>query len=136
MTNLERFKDNIAENFEGCWLWLLSLNHQGYGLYWADGKYQSAHRWIYEQVMGAIPEGLQLDHLCRRRDCVNPHHLEPVTGKENCRRAMQDYCAHGHKWTDETTYIDKRGQRACIPCMRESTRRWRADKKCKELKSA
>lgn len=121
-----RFLDNRVENFQGCWIWMLSVNHRGYGLFSVGNVYYAAHRWGYEQFVGPIPDGLQLDHLCCRRDCVNPVHLEPVTPKENRQRAMRPYCKRGHRWTDETTYITPVGQRACIPCMRASTQRWRA----------
>lgn len=123
--SLERFKANIVENVEGCWIWMLSVNHQGYGLFWVNDTYVAAHRWAYLTLTGAIPEGLQLDHLCRRRDCVNPAHLEPVTGKENCRRAMKDHCGSGHPYNEENTYIDRKGRRDCKTCRREAVRSWR-----------
>lgn len=75
----------------GCWIWALNYTHDGYGRYsrTVDGGQHSgpAHRAIWEEMRGPIPEGLQLDHLCRQRDCVNPDHLEPVTNAENVRRS-------------------------------------------------
>lgn len=78
-----------------CWIWRRSLNGRGYPYLsittTVDGKHikksYRAHRYLYEQAKGPIPKGLELDHLCRQRDCVNPDHLEPVTHRENCRRA-------------------------------------------------
>lgn len=72
----------------GCWIFLGTKTPTGYGMYHAPGARQSrsAHRFMYESVHGAIPPGLELDHLCRVRACVNPAHLEPVTHTENMRR--------------------------------------------------
>lgn len=74
---------------DGCWLWTASCNPGGYGIF-RDGKQLVAHRWSYKRLVGPIPEGLQLDHLCRVRSCVNPAHLEPVTQAENIRRGYID----------------------------------------------
>lgn len=73
-------------NENGCWIWNAKARRGGYGLIGIDGKSYRAHRWMYEQLVGPIPEGLQIDHLCRVRECVNPAHLEPVTHAENGRR--------------------------------------------------
>lgn len=76
----------------GCWLWLGAINSDGYGRMrdprTSYGRMMQAHRFFYEQVRSPIPEGLQLDHLCRVRRCVNPEHLEPVTSRENVRRGL------------------------------------------------
>lgn len=69
-----------------CWIWLLNKSQVGYGKVRVKGKDLLAHRVSYEEHVGPIPEGLQLDHLCSQRDCVNPEHLEPVTALENTRR--------------------------------------------------
>lgn len=69
-----------------CWLWLASANRKGYGHIWLNGRYEQAHRYAYEIAVGPIPLGLQIDHLCRTPQCVNPQHLEPVTLEENSRR--------------------------------------------------
>lgn len=72
-----------------CWVWLRARIAAGYGAVWADGKVRRAHIVYYERHVGPVPAGLELDHLCRVRACVNPNHLEPVTGRENTRRGVR-----------------------------------------------
>lgn len=75
-----------------CWLWIGKKGSKGYGLVHVDsrsGRQQQAHRAAYELTVGPIPPGLEIDHLCRVRACVNPAHLEPVTRAENMRRMWE-----------------------------------------------
>lgn len=72
-----------------CWLWPGNLTGDGYGRLKDNGKEVRAHRVVYEALVGSIPEGMHLHHLCRTRNCVNPEHLEPVTNQENTRRAVE-----------------------------------------------
>jgi hypothetical protein len=72
-----------------CWVWARALQQTGYGAVRREGKNLRAHRWMYEQHRGPIPAGLHLDHLCCVKPCVNPTHLEPVTKRENERRARE-----------------------------------------------
>lgn len=85
-----------------------------------SGKY--SHRWLYEQTVGEIPEGLELDHTCRNKMCVRPEHMEPVTHEENMRRARLDKCRSGkHDLTDpDNQHFDKFGRRrGCYGCLKE-----------------
>lgn len=102
----------------GCWLWLGALGRGGYGLSRHRGVLSVVHRVAYELLVGPIPEGLQLDHLCRVRHCVNPDHLEPVTALENVRRSRGWFntpaheCARGH--------AGFRSGGNCVQCVRDS----------------
>jgi hypothetical protein len=119
----------------GCWLWTNSLTEDGYGRFWPDRTRVLAHRFAYELIVGPIPEGLQLDHLCRVRRCVNPAHLEPVTAAENARRSpvtlstinsRKTHCVNGHELTAGNTAVDKRGWRACRACVRIRKKAYRS----------
>lgn len=85
--DIERLWTKLDRRGDGeCWPWLGRITQYGYGLFWVQGHYRHAHRVVYELLVGAIPDGLQIDHLCRVRSCVNPAHMEPVTQRENLLR--------------------------------------------------
>ena len=86
--DLARF-ESYVERTDTCWLWTGLLTADDYASFRVDGRNTTGHRWSYVHFVGPIPEGLELDHLCRVRHCVNPEHLEPVTHAENVRRARE-----------------------------------------------
>lgn len=114
-----------------CWLWTGAQAYNGYGFFRA-GPLVRAHRFAYEFFVGPIPEGLQIDHLCRVRNCVNPDHLEPVTGQENHRRGNsgklereRTHCPQGHPYDEANTRWWRGRNRHCRACDRERHRRFR-----------
>lgn len=115
----------------GCWRWLRYVDPSGYG---RVGRNQAAHRKTYEALIGPIPPGLVLDHLCRNRACVNPAHLEPVTERDNILRGespsarlyRQTHCKRGHPFDPGNTYRAPDGSRVCRMCQRETVRRYKS----------
>ncbi len=123
---IERFLAKIIIAEVGCWEWTANLYWNGYGEFWDGNKYIRAHRFSYEWFKGEIPDGLQLDHLCRNRACVNPDHLEVVTSRDNILRgigfavknASATHCSHGHPYDLFNTYYRPGGGRSCKTCGR------------------
>ena len=124
-----------------CWLWDGPVNAYGYG--WGNaGRDRSrlVHRLVYEELVGPIPEGMELDHLCRTRNCYNPAHLEPVTHAENMRRnrvtqqqpppgpRTPTHCPKGHDMSDAYVRPDGKG-RQCRVCQLDRDQRHKAKRK-------
>lgn len=86
MTDYVADLDRYDVTSEGCWLWLGPLNKDGYAAVWAYGQIRGAHRVMFEREVELVPTGMQLDHLCNTKSCINPEHLEIVTASENMRR--------------------------------------------------
>jgi len=116
-----------------CWNWTATTSIGGrYGAFYIEGRMRPAHQVAYELRVGPIPDGLEMDHLCRNAHCVNPAHLEPVTHQENSRRglgptaenARKTGCPYGHGGYRSTPW-----GRICSECARERNRRYRLRKK-------
>ncbi len=120
-----------------CWLWAGYVDSYGYGylLPYIDKKLVNlkAHRVMYENLVAQIPEGLQIDHLCRVRHCVNPAHLEPVTPRENVMRGIshvalnpsKTHCPKDHPLSGDNLYITPKGKRNCKSCRSSSHKAWK-----------
>ena len=134
----DRFHSKVSvDEFTGCWEWVAGRHDArgGYGAYWTDGSMQYAHRVSYEAEHGMVPDGLQIDHLCRNPPCVNPAHLEAVTQGENVRRgssgrhmAVRTHCGRGHAFSGANLY-NMPGRRGCRKCLAENNKKWYNAKK-------
>lgn len=122
---------------DGCWLWTGYIDSDGYGRCAArsDGQVL-VHRIFYIEWIGPIPQGLEIDHLCRNRACVRPAHLEAITHGENVRRGIsgrvnggrqrsKTACPKGHPYVGSNLYVSPRGDRGCRTCRREQARAYR-----------
>ena len=132
MSNRSSVEDRLRAGYEvtesGCWEWRRHIHKRsGYGQIGVDKKVRYVHRVAWEIHRGPIPDGLDLDHLCRVRHCCNPDHLEPVTRSENILRGLvptmnvereraKTHCPHGHAYAGPNLYVDKRGWRKCLTC--------------------
>ena len=123
------FQERISVSQSGCWEWTKSLHHNGYASCTPKTFGSNrAHRVTYKLLVGPIPEGLVIDHLCRVRHCINPAHMEPVTDTENKRRgaAAITHCPHGHEYTPDNTYTHpSRGTRCCRRCAARMRLHWK-----------
>lgn len=122
----DRFWPKVEKTDDGCWLWTASCDTKGYGKFYDGERLVCAYRWSWIDANGPVPDGLELDHLCRERRCVNPAHLEPVTHAENRRRARKATCVNGHDYDEANTYISRGGRRSCRACNRNNGRALRA----------
>lgn len=132
-----RLRARIVERGDGCWDWIGTRTSKGYGMARVDGRTTTAHRVVYEALVGPIPPGHHLDHSCRHAGCVNPAHVEPVTPAENRRRQVmlhgtdhylgaKTHCPAGHAYSGRNlyVYVDRDGQahRRCLACTRQRRR--------------
>lgn len=140
-TIIDRFEAKAyPEPNSGCWLWTGAVNERGYGQIRINGKTVAAHRTSYQIYVGNIPNGLQIDHLCKNPSCVNPQHLEPVSAQENVRRSTsgqvtaalqrkKTHCPKGHPYYGDNLYIHPENKsRSCKTCIRDGHAKLRQDR--------
>ncbi|MAH50729.1 hypothetical protein CMI37_33225 [Candidatus Pacearchaeota archaeon] len=118
-----------------CWDWTASKSRDGYGCFKVGRKILQASRFSYTHFVGTIPFGLEIDHLCHNRSCVNPKHLEPVTKKVNGERQdktrlsishTKTHCLRGYPYIEENIWRDRKGIRYCRACSRFRDQRRRS----------
>lgn len=124
--DLDRFYSKVDDDSDSlCWNWTAGKNQNGYGMFKLYGGTMMAHRAAWLMLEGEIPDGMELDHLCRNRSCVNPDHLQPVSHAENVRRGdgavryLKQSCVNGHEFTDQNAKYTPEGWRYCGDCKRE-----------------
>lgn len=121
---VERIRERAVVTESGCWEWP-TLAQNGYGrmrvgTLGVDRRVGYAHIEAYTALVGPVPDGLVLDHLCSNRACCNPKHLEPVTQQENTARALgKTHCIRGHELTDDNVYTFPNGRRNCRACRKD-----------------
>lgn len=139
LSRIEAKVERIAET--GCWIWTGFLSPKGYALIRIRTRLFLAHRVTYTLHVKPIPETLDMDHLCRVRCCVNPHHVEPVTPSQNTRRSpihlsaitkQFTHCPQGHEYSQENTFMSPSGTRRCRACCREYSRQYGRVKRGKQ----
>lgn len=131
--SLEERLSRYTVDENGCWRWSGAIKENGYGCLSLDGRVRYTHRLAYELWVGPVPDGMQLDHLCRNRACMNPAHLEPVTPSVNVRRGespgakalRRTHCVQGHAYAEHG--VIRMGRRVCRTCRTEYMRRYNAD---------
>lgn len=128
----QRFWAKVTKT-DTCWIWGGAKTAGGYGVFNSGEGNTVAHRFSWQAANGPVPEGLQIDHLCRNRACVNPAHLEPVTQQENIRRgtagahwAAKTHCPQGHRYDEVNTYVNPKGRRECRACRHAAQVRFHA----------
>lgn len=129
-TPAERFFEKVDASSD-CWIWTGALLRNGYGYFGSDGRTHLTHRWSWEHLVGPIPDGLVIDHLCRVHACVNPDHLDPVTQAVNRIRGVtarthnssKTHCPANHPYDEANTYVSRSGKRSCRECTRVNDRR-------------
>lgn len=124
MDALERLLSKVRYR-DKCWIYTGYCDKRGYGMFWLNGTMVQAHIASYRLHIGSVSKGLQLDHLCLNKSCINPIPLEPVTALENKQRAtrLRMHCKNNHKYTKENTRIEKASngstRRVCLTCQKE-----------------
>ena len=138
--NAEKFWSLADKSKPPCWQWTGPSSPLGYGYF---GRYGVAHRVAYEIAVGPIPDGLEIDHLCRNRGCVNPEHLDAVTHRQNILRgetlasinAAKTHCWRGHPFDEGNTRVSAIGYRTCRACNQINVGKW-ADRNRDKVRAA
>lgn len=138
LTVEQRFLQYV-DRTDSCWLWTGGINQHGYSKFWDGQKLTSGHRTSFALFVGPLVDGMEIDHLCRVRHCVNPAHLEQVTPRTNVVRsvspaainAAKTECASGHPLAGENLILSPEGYRYCRECRRRWAREYQRRRRSK-----
>lgn len=132
---MEHWDENRIDLSKPCKYHKNKPQFDGYVMARFGGPKVYAHKYMWESKYGAVPDGLQLDHICNNRSCIEPDHCAPVTPSENIKRqerCISLTCKNGHVWTDDNTrYYTSGGRtrRQCISCSRIRSKEWHTTRK-------
>lgn len=136
------FKFISPEPNTGCWFWLGNHSPNGYAMFASTkGRLAGAHRFSYLIHKGEIPAGLEIDHMCNMKGCVNPDHLRAVTSRVNqlrtnsvvAQNARKTHCKHGHEFSVENTVVHSGGGRECWTCRKAFKRKYYLQRRAKAM---
>lgn len=137
----KNFLAKIDKKESGCWEWLGFIDKDGYGgvgIYSKGvAKHYRSHRLSYLLFVGEIPLNYHIDHICKKRSCLNPTHLEPVTPAENVNRSdsltnlnkLKTHCPRGHEYAGENLYVDRNNKRSCKSCLSIRDKEYKAKRR-------
>jgi hypothetical protein len=133
VNTVEKILAKHVDATSGCWEWKARKDKDGYGRTTIQRKTYQAHRVVFAALVGPIPEGMTIDHLCKNKACVNPDHMEVTTVKVNVLRsdnicslnARKTHCPRGHPLSGENLYLYPAGGRGCRQCQRDHAARYK-----------
>ncbi len=136
---MTRFSSKVVRSETGCWDFVSAKDRDGYSVFLSD-RFQRAHQFSFEAFRYQIPTGLTVDHLCRRRACVNPFHMELVPNGVNVLRgngpcaknARKTHCKHGHPFSGDNLRV-RLGRRVCLACEKDKREKYRLKKLAERL---
>lgn len=142
---IKRFEKKYDIDDNGCWIWNAGHKAGGYGCFYDGNKDISAHQFSFVYFKGPVPKGLEIDHLCEVKNCVNPNHLEAVTHAVNVQRGQsakinsarsrsKTHCPHGHEYTEQNTYLTRHHKtgsynRSCKKCREVCVKKFQSAKR-------
>jgi Spy/CpxP family protein refolding chaperone len=120
----ERYRKRISVDSNGCWIWTGAKHRRGYGMVNICRKVMTVHSFLFELLVGPVPDGMQLHHKCEVPQCCNPDHLQIVNALDHRRAHWRTHCLRGHELTADNTILGRNGLRQCRKCRDAANRKW------------